>query len=118
MKSLSIIILALSSWSYANAGTLTCTLSKGFPGPKIELIQTGFSYEDPEEETETYELTLDKLVTASVDYAPYQDGVQLKLELLDSGISATTNFDQETEDYMDLILNNGNGVRYILECKR
>lgn len=100
------------------AGTLDCEISKGYAGAKTKLIQTAFAEEDPEEETESYEVSFNNTVLASVEYAPYQNGVDLTLKLLKSGIKASSNYDQEIDDYMDLSMTDADGTVYLLTCTK
>lgn len=109
-------MLAISQSSIA--GSLDCTIKKGISGASLDLVQTVFAYEDSEEETESYSVLFRDKVEAAVEYAPYQNGVDLILKLLKSGITARANYDQMSDEYMDLSITDTRGLTYYLECRR
>ena len=115
-KLISLIALLVSTESYA--GSLDCKISKGTNNNKISLVQTVFAKDDPEEESETYELSYDKgSVKAKVIYFPYQNGVDLILEATKEEFVAQTNFDMKIDGYMNLDIKVKN-INYRLECLR
>lgn len=118
MKKITTLLTMLVISSSAFAGSLRCDVSKGFKQPKSDLVQTAFAYQDPEEETESYVGSLNETVIATVEYAPYQNGINLKLELVNTGVFAEANFDQETDDYINLSITDTDGSKYLLVCRK
>lgn len=116
MKSISIIILLMAAFSL-QAGSLECSIYKNDKN-QSELIQTSFAKDDPEEESELYELSYDNnTVKATVINLPYQNGVDLYLESSKLGIRVNANFDQENDEDMNLDLNIDK-ISYTLACFR
>ena len=114
MKSLLLsTAILLSTNSFAES--FDCKIYKN-NSPAVALVQTTFSHEDPEENTEEYKMTMQG-VSAYVIYVPYQDGLFLKLTDVKSGVSARTIFDQESDDYTNLTLNTGTN-KYRLTCRK
>ena len=111
-KSLMIIFLLMNS---AYAGTLDCKVYHGFLEDPVKLTQTSFAEDDPEEFSETYEVNY-KEVKAYALYLPFQDGATLFLTSLDGKIEASSGFDYEYEEYMDIKLT-FNDTKYTLVCE-
>ena len=112
-----VFVLSLLLASSALAGTLKCQISKEHGATKI-LKQTSFAKDDPDEASEKYETLYDNdNMAATVVYFPHQNGVDLILEQLNGEVEARANFDQKSDDYMDLDLKIGYD-EYRLECWR
>lgn len=109
---LSALVTTMLISTGAHAGSFDCQLAKG--GYKIKLVQTGFAENDPEEESEAYEIGFDN-IKASVNYTPYQHGLILILKATKENVEAETNFDLENDEYTDLSLKI-RGVEYTLAC--
>lgn len=108
----SILLLALSLTSQGKS--FDCYLRVGMVSAQ-ELAQTAFAGNDPEEESEEYQLNLVSGLKAYVLYLPYQDGLYLSLEK--AGVSVSTNFDQESDDFANLDLKIED-KKYSLYCSK
>lgn len=103
-----ITVLSLS----LQAKSFDCYLYLG-SSTTIELKQISFAQDDPEEESEEYELILESGLVASVLYLPYQDGLSLSIKK--GEVLATSSFDQESDEFANLDLSFGSR-RYSLSC--
>ena len=110
-------ILLFSTHIFAKS--LDCKIFQGINENEQKLSQTSFAENDPEEESEVYEITYQEKIKAYVSYLPYQDGVDLYLELInhETPIQVETNFDLAEDAYMNLGLKLGN-TKYTLACER
>lgn len=113
MKLVVCIFLIISSFTI-KAKTFDCYLRVGMITAG-QLLQTSFAENDPEEESEEYELTLASGFSAYVLYLPYQDGLDLFVSKGD--FEANANFDQESDDYANLDVSL-EGTDYSLFCQK
>lgn len=113
MKFLALLILTITSLT-TFAKSYDCFLTVGTAKAQ-GLIQTSFAEDDPEEESEEYELSLASGIKAYVLYLPYQDGLDLYLEK--DGLSTSANFDQEGDEFAYLRLKIED-VNYRLYCSK
>lgn len=113
MKSIAVLVFLFNIFA-TQAKSFDCFLKVGMTAVQ-QLNQVSFAEDDPEEELEEYELTLASGVSAFVMYLPYQDGLDLYLEKGDAKASA--NFDQEEDDFANLVLT-VSGTRYNLYCSK
>ena len=109
-----ILLMAVFFTLNSLAETFNCTVHKNYSFSQ-NLIQTTFSENDPEEDSEEYEITLQDGINAHVGYYPYQDGLFLSLTDERSGVSAQANFDEESDIYTSVTLRKGDN-RYTLSC--
>ena len=104
------LVIGLSS----QAKSFNCYLRVGMVTAG-KLPQTAFAENDPEEESEEYELNLVSGLNANVLYLPYQDGLYLSLKKGD--VSVSTIFDQESDEYANLDLEIG-AQKYSIYCSK
>lgn len=113
MKNLLIVLLLTQS---AYAGTYECKIYKNYK-ELITLVQTEFAENDPEEESEVYEMIIADGIKALAGYYPYQDGLALYLTDVKAKIGAEAIFDKKDDEYASVTLIKGDN-RYELACRK